>query len=365
MWAIIRDALAESSPAIRAEIRLVIALWVTLVVLQIWDSRNAEGPAGVAEFLSALLAASGVALLGSAHTLRRTMEETAERQSPNTAHGQDPHGLRQVLLALPAMGFAAGVALGAATVLMVIRGLLGAELLLAVIGTVLYGGLMVFAGRTVNSSARTLFEYARRQTALAADARAEAASAQLAALQARMNPHFLFNALNTVAALVRSDPPAAERTVESLSSVMRKTLQRSAGRLTTVGDEVDYVRDYLALEQERLGSRLRIVWTIDSAAQSLPLPPLVLQPLVENALKHGIGARVEGGTVRITISRGTSLVVRVEDDGEGFPPNWREGTGLGDLRKRLHTLYGARASVDVSSDGEGAHVTVTLPLMAA
>jgi signal transduction histidine kinase len=363
MWPIVREALAGASPAVRTEIRLVIALWVTLVLLQFWDSRNAEGPAWVAEFLSAMLGASGVALLGTAHTLRRTMEETTERQSPNTAEGaHTAHALQQVLLALPAIGFAAGVALGAAAVLMVLRSLLGAELPLTVIGTVVYGGMVIFAARTVNSSARTLFDYATRQAALAADARGDAAAAQLAALQARMNPHFLFNALNTVAALVRSDPPAAERVVESLSGVLRKTLQRAAGKLSSVEEEVEYVHEYLALEQHRWGSRLRVTWDVDPAARTIEIPPLVLQPLVENAVKYAIGARVEGGTIHISVRRGASLIVRVDDDGEGFPVGWREGTGLGNLRERLRTLYGADASLDVSTDSTGAHVTVTMPL---
>jgi hypothetical protein len=362
MWPIVREALAGASPAVRTEIRLVIAFWITLVLLQFWDSRNAEGPAGVAEFLSAMLGASGVALLGTAHTLRRTMEETTERQRPNTpggAHGA--HALQQVLLALPAIGFAAGAALGAAAVLMVLRGLLGAELPLAIVGTVVYSGMMIFAARTVNSSARTLYDFATRQAAIAADARSEAATAQLAALQARMNPHFLFNALNTVASLVRSDPPAAERVVENLSGVLRKTLQRATGKLTSVEEEVEYVREYLALEHHRWGSRLRVVWEVDPSARTLQMPPLVLQPIVENAVKYGIGARVEGGRIHITISRGPSLVVRVDDDGEGFAHGWKEGTGLGNLRERLRTLYGADASLEVSTNTAGARVTVTLP----
>jgi two-component system sensor histidine kinase AlgZ len=318
----------------------------------------------VAEFLSAMLGASGVALLGTAHTLRRTMEETSERQRPNTPGGaHTAHALQQVLRALPAIGFAAGVALGGATVLMVLRGLLGAELPLAVVGTVVYGVMVVFAARTVNSSTRTLFDHATRQAALAADARSEAAAAQLAALQARMNPHFLFNALNTVAALVRSDPPAAERAVESLSDVLRKTLQRATGKLSSVEEEVDFVREYLALEEHRWGSRLRVVWDVDPSARLLEIPPLILQPLVENAVKYGIGARVEGGTIHITVRRSASLVVCVDDDGEGFPRGWREGTGLGNLRERLRTLYGADASLDVSTNSTGARVTVTLPVI--
>jgi hypothetical protein len=188
MWPIVRDALADASPSIRTQIRVVVAFWLAAVLLQFWDSRNAEGPAGVAELLSAMLGISGVALLGTAHTLQRTMKETTERQSPNMGvlrHG--PEAVQQVLLALPALGFAAGVSLGGAAVLMVLRALLGAELHFAIAGLLIYGSMSILAGHTVMSSVRTLFEHATRQAAFAADARSKAAAAQLAALQAWMN----------------------------------------------------------------------------------------------------------------------------------------------------------------------------------
>ena len=361
MWPIVRDALADASPPIRSQIRWVVALWCGLVLLQMWDSRNAEGVAGVAEFLSAVLGVTGVALLGAAHTLQRTMDESASRPRPR----EDAAALQQVLLALPALGFASGVALGAAAALMVLRALLGTEWLLTVAALTAYSSMLLFAGHTVTNSARTLFRHATNQAAMAADARSQAAAAQLAALQARMNPHFLFNALNTVASLVRSNPPAAERVVENLSDVLRQTLHRSAGSVGTVQEELDYVRAYLTLEQERWGSRLRVEWGVDDEARSRSLPPLVLQPLVENALAHGVGSRLTGGTIWITVRAGDSLTIRVKDDGPGFPALWKEGTGLGNLRERLHAIYGERATLAVASEGDGANVTVTLPRLAS
>ncbi len=110
-----------------------------------------------------------------------------------------------------------------------------------------------------------------------------------------MNPHFLFNALNTVASLVRSNPRAAEHVVENLSDVLRMTLARSAERMGTVDDELRYVQAYLALEQERWGDRLRVEGDVGEDARRWPLPPLTLQPVVENALRHGIGSRLVGG----------------------------------------------------------------------
>jgi hypothetical protein len=156
MWPIVRDALADASPSVRSQIRWVVTAWIGVVALQIWDSRNAAGPAGVAEFLSALLGVSGVALLGTAFSLQRTMDEAAVRPRPTG----EAIAVQQVLIALPALGFAAGVALAAAAVLMVLRVMLGAELLLGAVALTVYGAMLVFAGRTVMNSARTLFRHA-------------------------------------------------------------------------------------------------------------------------------------------------------------------------------------------------------------
>ncbi len=357
MWPILREALANASPAVRRQIVGVLTLWLGLVTLQAWDSRNASGPAGVAEFVSAVLGATGVALLGTAHTLNRTLEE-----SPRLTAADDP-GIRRVLITLPGLGFAAGVALGAAAALMTLRLFLGVELVLAAVALLAYGAMLIFAARTVNGSARTLFQYATHHAALAADARRQAADAHLAALQARMNPHFLFNALNTVAAVVRTNPPAAERVVQNLADVLRATLRRSTAKASTVREEVEYVRGYVSLEQERLGDRLRVEWSIAAGVDAWPLPPLVLQPLVENALTHGIGAKTGGGTIRIEIGADRDrLTIAVEDDGVGFPASRVERTGLGNLRERLITTYGDRARLAISSSPSGgARVTVDLP----
>ena len=358
LWPIVRDALAGASPAVRRQIRWIVVFWVVMLALQSWDSRNAYGAAGVAEFLSAVLGATGVALLGLAYTLNLTMTEASARKRPDEAEA-----VQQVLLALPSTGFTAGVALGSAALLMAVRAALGAELPFALTGLAVYGALMVLAARTVSQSALTLFQHATHHAAAAAQARSDAALAQLAALQAQMNPHFLFNALNTVASLLRSNPAAAEQVVENLSDVLRRTMARSAATMGTVEEEIDYVRSYLALEQERWGDRLHVVWNVEDAARSRPLPPLVLQPLVENALRHGLGGCMAGGHIRISV--GALLdetVVSVEDDGIGFPRNWREGTGLGNLRQRLRTLYGDDARLTAESTADGALVTVVVPL---
>ena len=358
MWPIIRDAFRDASPQIRSQIRWVIAFWVLMVMLQIWDSADGRGVSGVAEFLSALLGSSGAALLGVAYGLQRTLDEAAGR---SRASGEQV-AVQQVLTALPAMGFAAGVALGGATMLMLVRILLGTEWQLAVVGCAVYGMLIFLAARTVLNSARTLFRHATVEAAAASTARNEATTAQLAALQARLNPHFLFNALNTVASLVRTSPQAAERVVENLSVVLRATLERTAASTGTVRDEVDYVTSYLALEQERWGSRLAVEWDVADEVLDFSLPPLLLQPLVENALRHGLGGRMEGGRIQIAVRRDTAkLRIIVVDDGVGFRQNWREGTGLATVRQRLESLYGDAAHLMIEKLDRGTAVSIVMP----
>jgi hypothetical protein len=334
-----------------------VLFWLLMLVLQVWDSRNAEGAAGVAEFLSVLFGITGVGLLGLAHTLHLSMDEAAAR----TRAARDQPAVARVLLALPAVGLAAGVALGGATLLMIMRGVVGAELPFAVLGALFYGGLTAVAARTAMRSSRTLFAFAAQQAEVAATLRTAATAARLEALQARMNPHVLFNALNTVATLVRSNPPAAERVVEDLADVLRQTLDRSALTESTVADEVAYVRACLALEAGRWGGALRVSWAVHDDVVTKAIPPFIVQPLVENALRHGLGGRLDGGHIQIAIvPDNDALVVTVDDDGAGFGPHWREGTGLGNLRQRLDALYGDRASLTVETPPRGARVRIRI-----
>lgn len=222
--------------------------------------------------------------------------------------------------------------------------------------------VVFYSVRVTADSTRFLYAHAREQAAAAERAQAEAADARLAALQAQMNPHFLFNALNTIASLVRTDARAAEATTENLAAILRRTLDRSRSTLSTVEDEADYLRAYLSIEQARFGDRLSVEWQIDPAALPVRIPPMTLQPLAENALRHGIGGRLEGGRVRIAARRMDGVLrLEVEDDGAGFVRGAREGTGLGNLRARLATLYGDRASLDIEPLPRGTLATVQLP----
>lgn len=245
---------------------------------------------------------------------------------------------------------------------------LGAGLVIPSISTVPFfaviaAGILyaaILSAREALGTSRLLFEETLRRTRIAERARADASEAQRRALQAQLNPHFLFNALNTVASLVRTDPRRAERTVEQLAMVLRRTLAHSAHPHTTLREEVEYVKAYLAVEQERWGDALRVTWTLAPDTLDATLPSMTLQTLVENALKHGVGRRLEGGHIAITSARvGDVVDLTVSDDGPGFDDGWREGTGLANLRQRLAALGkdGGRLTVE---PGPGATVRVTI-----
>jgi two-component system, LytTR family, sensor kinase len=178
---------------------------------------------------------------------------------------------------------------------------------------------------------------ARTVEAAAAEARLMAQQAQLAALRARLNPHFLYNALHSVGALVGRDPRRADQALERLGDLLRYVLD--AEEEVPFRREWAFIHDYLAFEQLRLGERLGVESELDPAAASVLAPPLVLQPLVENAVRHGLADRPEGGriTLRARIE-GKQLVLTVDDDGAGAPAGEGTGIGVSSVRERLRVI---------------------------
>jgi hypothetical protein len=200
--------------------------------------------------------------------------------------------------------------------------------------------------------------------------REQAARAELSALQARINPHFFFNTLNTISALVEDDPQAASEIVETLAELFRYTFKAAGSRPVHLEEEVDFVRRYLRIEQARFGDRLAVVHELEADALRVPVPGLILQPLVENAVGHGIAPLRRGGTVRIAARlEGDDLVVEVSDDGRGLGAQASGGSpltpghGLDNVRQRLQTLYGegGRLSLEPGPGGRGAVATLRLP----
>ncbi len=201
---------------------------------------------------------------------------------------------------------------------------------------------------------------ARAEEAAAAAARLLAEQAQLAALRARLNPHFLFNALHSVGALVPHDAARADKAIESLGDLLRYTLGTEDEVLFS--QEWRFTQDYLAFEQLRLGERLRIDANATPAAMAVPVPPLILQPLVENAIRHGIADRDGGGRIELSAEvRNNRLMLRVADDGNGGGAAAGDGVGLTSVRQRLRALYGDAASIAIDRGSPGYSVTMGLP----
>jgi two-component system, LytTR family, sensor histidine kinase AlgZ len=194
-----------------------------------------------------------------------------------------------------------------------------------------------------------------------------AREAELRALRAQLNPHFLFNSLNSIAALVGSDPEGARRMCERLGDFLRRTLALGARDAVTLGEELELVDRYLAIEQVRFGARLAFDRRIGPGATECVVPPLLLQPLVENAVKHGVADRVDGGTIVVEATReGGQLRITVENPLDEEAPSRRgSGMGLDNVRRRLD-VYGAReARLDAVRDGEMFRVTLTMPAVEA
>jgi len=209
------------------------------------------------------------------------------------------------------------------------------------------------------------FESSRAAERLALEAQVVARDAELRALRAQLNPHFLFNSLNSINALVGSDPEGARRMCERLGDFLRRTLALAARASVPLGEEVGLVEQYLGIERVRFGSRLSSRIEVGDDAARCLVPPLVLQPLVENAVKHGVSNRVEGGEIRIHAAReGDQLKVRVtnpcnDDAGGPAPPG--AGVGLDNVRRRLHAIAPRHARLLAGRVADEYRVELALP----
>lgn len=193
--------------------------------------------------------------------------------------------------------------------------------------------------------------------------------AELKALRTQVDPHFLFNTLNTIAELIGSQPQQAERMTERLAECFRYALAKHSHDLSTLDEELAFARHYLDIEQVRFGDRLRVQLSRGDALGSEAIPSLLLQPLLENAIRHGLAPVREGGCVSVSAQRdGDCLRVQVEDDGVGFRAGGpdRGGIGLRNVRERLRTLYGQAAEFIIGArlEGRGTTVTLLIPLHA-
>ena len=201
------------------------------------------------------------------------------------------------------------------------------------------------------------FVEAREREVQVARLSEQLAGARFAALQAQVNPHFLFNTLNTIAVLVRDDDrQGAVQIVEHLSELLRRTLSRHQANQVSLGEELEFVRQYVAIEQARFSDRLRPEFRIDDSLLAAMVPSFALQHLVENAIRHGIAREPNAGSLIVAAQRiGDELEITVTDDGAGIDPDAPipVGHGIDNTRQRLRALYGDAASLEIVRRPEG------------
>lgn len=205
----------------------------------------------------------------------------------------------------------------------------------------------------------------RKRELAAARLAADLAQAQLRTLQLQLQPHFLFNTLHSIAMLTESEPAVAETMAVKLAALLRETLRLRDVPELALREELDLTRAYLDIEKARFRDRLVVSVAVPDALLDIPVPSFFLQPLVENAVRHGVGTRVGGGCVRVTAAReANALLLTVEDDGPGFSNESSEdGTGLRATRDRLSLRFGAAASLRVESgNAGGSRIAIRLPI---
>ena len=197
---------------------------------------------------------------------------------------------------------------------------------------------------------------------------ARLAQAQLQVLRSQMEPHFLFNALNSIATLTRIDPASAERMTLKLAAFLRVCLDNAGSQEVPLEQELDFLRNYLGIQQTRFRDRLTVSFEVDPNLLSVPVPSLILQPLVENAIRHGIAKSAAPGHINISAARDNgSLKIEIADNGVGVPYHQMEesaGVGLRNTRARLQQLYGDHQGLRLeNAPGGGCRVSLLIPLL--
>ncbi len=215
-----------------------------------------------------------------------------------------------------------------------------------------YSDLLIYAVIAGVSMSRDYAAQVRQRERQAADLAVRMADlerrlveSRLQTLRAQLHPHFLFNALNTISAFTETDPRTARRLMEQLGGLLRASLTHAARPLVTLAEELTFLDDYLAIESARFEGRITVSVTADDSVLDVMVPSFLFQPLVENAIRHGVATRAAGGRVDVSAEqRGSMLALRVRDDGVGLPADWQldrdAGVGLGNIASRLEHLYG-------------------------
>ncbi len=230
-------------------------------------------------------------------------------------------------------------------------------------------GLSVFAGRSFFGTEweqKKVDEIMARENLKVVSSEKQLVQAQMRMLQAQIEPHFLFNTLANIQTLIPRAPDKASLMLDNFIAYLRQSLTASRAQEGTVKQEVDLLRNYLELLKIRMGDRLQFEFDIEPDLQGASLAPMLLQPVVENAIKHGLEPKVEGGKVRVSARRsGETMVLTVADNGLGFSDHADRsgaGVGLANLRERLAVLYDGQATLTVADAAPGTVITVSVPL---
>lgn len=227
-------------------------------------------------------------------------------------------------------------------------------------------GVLTFGFMTIASYTFLLYRKYREEELRASELKAQLVNAQLNTLRTQLHPHFLFNSLNAVSTLMREDVEAADRMLVRLSDLLRLSLQSVGKQKVPLREELDFVQRYLDVERVRFSDRLHTSLQIDPATSDAAVPYLLLQPLVENAIRHGISPKPGSGTVTVSSQRlGERLLLQVRDDGIGLQTQkdrtGESGVGLANTRERLQMLYGDDCCFSLSNTGEGVTVRIEIP----
>jgi hypothetical protein len=229
-------------------------------------------------------------------------------------------------------------------------------------------GLSVFAGRSFFGpqwEEKKVAEIMAREQLKVVSSEKQLVQAQMRMLQAQIEPHFLFNTLANVQTLIPRAPEKASLMLDNFIAYLRQTLSASRSQAGTVKQEFDLLRNYLELLQIRMGERLQFDLNLQDELSNAPLPPMLLQPVVENAIKHGLEPKVDGGRVSVSARKdGDAIVFSVSDNGLGFGNNADSsgsGVGLANLRERLAVLYDGRATLTVADADPGTMITIRIP----
>jgi LytS/YehU family sensor histidine kinase len=205
------------------------------------------------------------------------------------------------------------------------------------------------------------FATMRRQTERLLATQKTLVEAKLAQLQGQLRPHFLFNAMNTISALMQVDVPRADRMLTQLGDLLRANLTASERNTVPLSEELQLLRLYAAIMEERFAGRMSVEWNVDAEVDRVPIPTMLLQPLLENAFKHGVERNSGSDRIRVSARRyNDTLRISIRNSNSFLSSDYREGLGLRNCRERLQLLYGDAATLDLSN-GEGVTATVTLP----